>query len=66
MCRCWKENVETRPKFEELVAKLHDVLEGEYGYAKDYEELELLQEQEDSGPSNVNNSITYVVLDEYP
>ena len=28
---CWEENVETRPKFEELVAKLHDVLEGETG-----------------------------------
>uniref|UniRef100_A0A914CV98 Serine-threonine/tyrosine-protein kinase catalytic domain-containing protein n=1 Tax=Acrobeloides nanus TaxID=290746 RepID=A0A914CV98_9BILA len=47
MRRCWEENVETRPKFEELVAKLHDVLEGDYGCAKDYEELELLQEQED-------------------
>ena len=49
----------------QLVAKLHDVLEGEYGYAKDYEELKLLQEQEDSGLSNVNNSITLEVLDEY-
>ena len=58
-------NIETRQKFEKLVAKLHDVLEGEYGYAKDYEELELLQDQEDSGPSNVNNSITLEVLDEY-
>uniref|UniRef100_A0A914DX37 Protein kinase domain-containing protein n=1 Tax=Acrobeloides nanus TaxID=290746 RepID=A0A914DX37_9BILA len=63
MCHCWEENVETRPKFEELVAKLHDVLEGESGYAKYYEELELLQEQEDSCPSNVNNFIE--VLDEH-
>jgi hypothetical protein len=55
----------TRPKFEELVAKLHDVLDGETGYAKDCEELKLLQGQEDSGPSNVNNSITLEVLDEH-
>uniref|UniRef100_A0A914EMM1 Protein kinase domain-containing protein n=1 Tax=Acrobeloides nanus TaxID=290746 RepID=A0A914EMM1_9BILA len=64
MCRCWEENLETRPKFEELVAKLHDVLEGESGYSKYYEELELSQEQEGSGPSNVNNSVALEVLDD--
>uniref|UniRef100_A0A914DWN5 Protein kinase domain-containing protein n=1 Tax=Acrobeloides nanus TaxID=290746 RepID=A0A914DWN5_9BILA len=60
MCSCWEENLEIRPKFEELVAKLHDVLEGESGYSNYYEELELLQEG--SGPSNVNNSVE--VLDD--
>uniref|UniRef100_A0A914BVI2 Protein kinase domain-containing protein n=1 Tax=Acrobeloides nanus TaxID=290746 RepID=A0A914BVI2_9BILA len=61
MCRCWEENIETRPKFEVLVPKLRDVLEGESGYSKYYEELAL--EQEDSGPSNENNSMTLEVLD---
>uniref|UniRef100_A0A914E4U2 Protein kinase domain-containing protein n=1 Tax=Acrobeloides nanus TaxID=290746 RepID=A0A914E4U2_9BILA len=60
MCRCWEENLETRPKFEKLVAKLRDVLEGESGYSKYYEELEL--SQEGSGPSNVNNSVALEVL----
>uniref|UniRef100_A0A914DZM7 Protein kinase domain-containing protein n=1 Tax=Acrobeloides nanus TaxID=290746 RepID=A0A914DZM7_9BILA len=64
MYSCWEENLETRPKFEELVAKLHDVLEGESGYSKYYEELELSQEQEDSGPSNVNNSVALEVLND--
>uniref|UniRef100_A0A914C3U5 Protein kinase domain-containing protein n=1 Tax=Acrobeloides nanus TaxID=290746 RepID=A0A914C3U5_9BILA len=63
MRRCWEENLETRPKFEKLVAKLHDVLEGESGYSKYYEELEL-QDQEGSGPSNVNNSVALEVLDD--
>ena len=64
MCRCWEENLETRPKFEELVAKLHDVLGGESGYSKYYEELELSQEQEDSCPSNVNNSVALEVIED--
>uniref|UniRef100_A0A914D5A8 Protein kinase domain-containing protein n=1 Tax=Acrobeloides nanus TaxID=290746 RepID=A0A914D5A8_9BILA len=63
MCRCWEENLETRPKFEKLVAKLRDVLEGESGYSKYYEELELSQEGSDS--SNVNNSVALEVLDDY-
>uniref|UniRef100_A0A914DGD7 Protein kinase domain-containing protein n=1 Tax=Acrobeloides nanus TaxID=290746 RepID=A0A914DGD7_9BILA len=58
MCRCWEENVETRPRFEELVAKLHDVLEDESGYTKYYEELERLEEQKDSDQSNENNFLT--------
>ena len=29
MRHCWEENVKTRPNFEALVAKFHDVLEGE-------------------------------------
>uniref|UniRef100_A0A914CPG4 Protein kinase domain-containing protein n=1 Tax=Acrobeloides nanus TaxID=290746 RepID=A0A914CPG4_9BILA len=62
MCRCWEENLETRPKFEELAAKLHEVLEGESEYSRYYEELELLQKQE--GPSNVNNSVALEVLDD--
>uniref|UniRef100_A0A914DIE0 Protein kinase domain-containing protein n=1 Tax=Acrobeloides nanus TaxID=290746 RepID=A0A914DIE0_9BILA len=62
MCRCWEENLETRLKFEELVVKLHDVLEGESGYTDYYEKLELLQEG--SGPSNVNNSVALEVLDD--
>uniref|UniRef100_A0A914EJ00 Protein kinase domain-containing protein n=1 Tax=Acrobeloides nanus TaxID=290746 RepID=A0A914EJ00_9BILA len=64
MCRCWEENLETRPKFEELVVKLHDVLEGESGYSNYYEELELMQEQEGIGQSNVNNSVALEVLDD--
>uniref|UniRef100_A0A914CH67 Protein kinase domain-containing protein n=1 Tax=Acrobeloides nanus TaxID=290746 RepID=A0A914CH67_9BILA len=64
MCSCWEENLETRPKFEELVVKLHDVLEGENGYSKYYEELELLQEQGGSGQSNLNNSVALEVLDD--
>ena len=34
MRRCWEENVETRPKFEELAAKFHDILNGKSEYAK--------------------------------
>jgi hypothetical protein len=63
MCRCWEENFETRPRFEELVVKLHNVLEDESGHAKYYAELERLEEQEDIGPSNENNSVTLEVLD---
>uniref|UniRef100_A0A914DWY2 Protein kinase domain-containing protein n=1 Tax=Acrobeloides nanus TaxID=290746 RepID=A0A914DWY2_9BILA len=63
MYRCWKENVETRPRFEELVAKLHDVLEDESGYAKYYEELERLEGQEDGGLSDENNSTALEVFD---
>jgi hypothetical protein len=48
MCHCWEENIETRPKFEELVARLHDALEGKYGCSQYYEELERFQEQEES------------------
>uniref|UniRef100_A0A914DUJ2 Protein kinase domain-containing protein n=1 Tax=Acrobeloides nanus TaxID=290746 RepID=A0A914DUJ2_9BILA len=64
MCHYWEENVETRPMFTELVAKLHDVLEGESGYSKYYGELEQLEEQEVSGSSNENNSITFEELDD--
>uniref|UniRef100_A0A914D226 receptor protein-tyrosine kinase n=1 Tax=Acrobeloides nanus TaxID=290746 RepID=A0A914D226_9BILA len=60
MCQCWEENVETRPKFEELVAKLHGVLEGESEYSKYYEQLELSQEQGVSGPENDS-----IILEEY-
>ena len=64
MCRCWEENLEIRPKFEELAAKLHEVLEDKSEYSKYYEELELLQKQEGSDPSNVNNSVALEVLDD--
>uniref|UniRef100_A0A914CSN1 Protein kinase domain-containing protein n=1 Tax=Acrobeloides nanus TaxID=290746 RepID=A0A914CSN1_9BILA len=64
MCRCWEENLETRPKFEELVAKLHDVLEDESGYSKYYDELELLQEEKESDTANENNSVALEVLDD--
>ena len=43
---------------------MHNVLEGESEYSKYYEELELLYEQESSGPSNVNNSVALEVLDD--
>uniref|UniRef100_A0A914EK50 Protein kinase domain-containing protein n=1 Tax=Acrobeloides nanus TaxID=290746 RepID=A0A914EK50_9BILA len=40
MRSCWEENMETRPKFEELVPKLHSLLEDEAGCSTYYEELE--------------------------
>uniref|UniRef100_A0A914DJF3 Protein kinase domain-containing protein n=1 Tax=Acrobeloides nanus TaxID=290746 RepID=A0A914DJF3_9BILA len=64
MCRCWEENMETRPKFEELVPKLHALLEDEAGCSKYYDELKLLPENEERGNFlNDNNSVMIEVLD---
>uniref|UniRef100_A0A914CPQ3 Protein kinase domain-containing protein n=1 Tax=Acrobeloides nanus TaxID=290746 RepID=A0A914CPQ3_9BILA len=47
MCRCWEENMEARPKFEELVPRLHTLLEDEAGCSKYYDGLEFLPENEE-------------------
>uniref|UniRef100_A0A914CJA5 Protein kinase domain-containing protein n=1 Tax=Acrobeloides nanus TaxID=290746 RepID=A0A914CJA5_9BILA len=65
MCRCWEGNMETRPKFEELVLILHNLLEDEAGCSRYYNELEFLSENEERRvPLNDNNSIALEILDD--
>jgi serine/threonine protein kinase len=52
MCRCWEEDMEIRPKFEELAVELHVVLDQEAGNSKYYEELELLQKVDKNSENN--------------
>uniref|UniRef100_A0A914D332 receptor protein-tyrosine kinase n=1 Tax=Acrobeloides nanus TaxID=290746 RepID=A0A914D332_9BILA len=64
MCRCWEENMESRPKFTELVPILHNLLEDEAGCSQYYDELELLTENEERVPLNDNSTIVLEMLNE--